>query len=228
VKARTVTAEQGTFEAVVSTQRPDREKDVVMADAMVTALRRWHEVGKRIPLAWAHSQEAEDIIGHVDPLSAKAVDGEVHVSGWIDRSTPRGKDAWRLAKSGTLGFSFGYMIHEATKEDDGTRVISALDVFEVSACSTPMNNDTRVVSWKTADGEREPPSLEELRALKEDLQLDEDSKHRQRIADEYRRMFADILSPRHANGHKPEKTQRERAEKTAREVGPIQVTSFRC
>ena len=39
--------------------------------------------------------------------SPKAVDGEVHAAGWIDQSIPRGQEAWRLVKSGTLGFSFG-------------------------------------------------------------------------------------------------------------------------
>jgi hypothetical protein len=39
--------------------------------------------------------------------------------------------------------------------------IHELDVFEVSACSTPMNAATRVTAWKSSD--REPMSLTALR-----------------------------------------------------------------
>jgi Caudovirus prohead serine protease len=52
-------------------------------------------------------------------------------------------------KSGTLGFSFGYLVTRSRRRDDGTRVIAALDVFEVSATATPMNNRTRVLSTKS-------------------------------------------------------------------------------
>ena len=49
---------------------------------------------------------------------------------------------WRLAKTGALGFSFGYLIGKAAKRADGVQVITELDVFEVSATPTPMNNQT--------------------------------------------------------------------------------------
>jgi HK97 family phage prohead protease len=124
---------------------------VVLAPAMVTALKAWTEVGKLIPLLWSHSAAAEDVVGHIRPESAKAVSGQVVVSGWIDQSTERGKEAWRLVKSGVLGFSFGYLILDAVKRDDGVREIRALDVYEISATSTPMNGTTRVLSWKSRD-----------------------------------------------------------------------------
>jgi hypothetical protein len=76
------------------------------------------------------------------------------VSGWIDQSTERGKEAWRLIKSGVLGFSFGYLILDAVKRKDGVREIRALDVFEVSCTATPMNNSTQVLSWKSRDAAR--------------------------------------------------------------------------
>jgi HK97 family phage prohead protease len=155
LKARTlVDADKGDFEAVISSEDLDREQDVVLAPAMVKALKAWTKVGKSIPLLWSHSPAPEDCVGHVDPESARAVAGQVVVSGWIDQSTTRGKEAWRLVKSGVLGFSFGYLILKAKKMPDGTRLISELDVFEVSATATPMQGTTRVLSWKSRNPAR--------------------------------------------------------------------------
>lgn len=151
----TVGTEEGVFRAVISTSSVDREKDIVVPEAMVKALQAWLKVGKLVPLAWQHSPKAEDQIGHIKPDTVEAVNGEVVADGWIDQTTRRGKDAWRLVKSDTLGFSFGYMIVNAVKRADGVREIQELDVFEVSATPTPMNHDTRVLGWKSTEELRE-------------------------------------------------------------------------
>jgi HK97 family phage prohead protease len=156
----TVSTDEGTFEAVISTESVDREKDIVDAGAMVKALRAWIGVGKLIPLAWEHSTAAEDIIGHIKPDTVKAVNGEVIASGWIDQSTERGKQAWRLVKSGTLGFSFGYLTLAATKRSGGGLHITELDVFEVSGTMVPMNSGTRVLGWKSHNSDLERFRLE--------------------------------------------------------------------
>jgi HK97 family phage prohead protease len=131
-----------------------------------------------IPLLWSHSAAAEDVVGHIRPESAKAVNGQVVVSGSIDQGTSRGREAWRLVKSGVLGFSFGYLALKAKKMPDGTRLISELDVFEVSCTATPMNGTTRVLSWKSRDAARarreDPdhvPTTTELRAHEAELGL---------------------------------------------------------
>lgn len=162
LKSATPTAtDQGYFEAVISSASVDREKDIVSPTGMVSALRQWETTGKNIPLTWHHSTDAADIIGHIDPSSAKAVGNEVVVSGWVDQSTRRGKDAWRLVKSGTLGFSFGYLPLDYHDRKGGGRDINALDVFEITATAIPMNPDTRVVGWKAS------MTLEEQRELAE-------------------------------------------------------------
>jgi HK97 family phage prohead protease len=174
LKATTVATDQGTFEAVISTATIDREKDIVDPDGMVRALHKWMPTGKQIPLAWNHSTAAEDIIGTIDPASAKAVNGEVVVTGWIDQSTPRGAEAWRLVKTGVLGFSFGYLIPDggAVKRAGGGNHIKELDVFEVTASPTPMNNDTRVLGWKATttptdetETDDQPPTSTQARIL---------------------------------------------------------------
>jgi hypothetical protein len=99
----------------------------------------------------------------VNPATVKAVGGEVVASGWIDQDTERGRHMWRLAKSGTLGFSFGYLIPEggAVKRADGVREIRRLDVFEITATPAPMNNGTRVLNTKAAtDPDPERPATQ--------------------------------------------------------------------
>lgn len=148
VKAVATLTDQGVFEAVISTESVDREKDIVSADAMVAALSKWN---RPIPLAWNHSTSAEDIFGHIDPGSVKAVDQEVVAAGQVDLESKTGQEAWRSFKSRAIGFSFGYLILESQNRKGGGRHITSLDVFEVTATPTPMNNDTRVLSTKSVE-----------------------------------------------------------------------------
>ncbi len=146
LKATAVVTDEGVFTAVISTAGVDREKDIVDAPAMVAALRKWN---RPIPLAWNHSTSAKDIFGTIDQQTVEAQGAEVVATGQVDLASEVGKEAWRSFKSRTIGFSFGYMILAATERKGGGRHITELDVFEVTATPTPMNNETRVLSTKT-------------------------------------------------------------------------------
>lgn len=150
IKATATATEQGVFTAVISSSSVDLEGDVVNPQAMVAAFEKWASVDRKIPLTWNHSGAPEDIIGNVDPSTARVVGNEVHIDGWIDQGIERGAEAWRLAKSGTLGFSYGAMVpnDSFTKNEHGGMNIDGLDIFEATATPTPMNKQTRVVSWK--------------------------------------------------------------------------------
>jgi HK97 family phage prohead protease len=167
VKAAIVAANKGEFRAVISSEAVDREQDVVRAFAMVDALQAWGPSGKLVPLLWNHSPAAADLVGHVRPDSVKAVDNEVVAEGWVDQATDRGKEAWRVIKSRTAGFSFGYLAQDVVERADGVREVTRLDVYEVSLCPTPMQHDTRVLDWKSTD--RAILSLDELHDLKADV-----------------------------------------------------------
>lgn len=168
LKAVATTTDQGIFEAVISTESVDREKDIVSATGMVDALHKWN---RPIPLAWNHSTKAEDIFGHLDPQSAKEVSSEVVATGQVDLESQMGQEAWRSFKNRTIGFSFGYLIPEggATNRKGGGRHITALDIFEVTATPTPMNNDTRVLSTKSADELRKESDRLERELVREQL-----------------------------------------------------------
>jgi hypothetical protein len=126
LKATTLSTDQGTFEAVISTEAVDREKDIVSAPAMVSALRKWN---RPIPVCWNHSTSAADIFGTLDPQSVRAIKGEVHAGGQVDLDSTVGQEAWRAFKSRSVGFSFGHLLIESTPRPGGGRHIHALDVF---------------------------------------------------------------------------------------------------
>jgi HK97 family phage prohead protease len=148
----TPTIEKGTAVLLVAAYSRDRGNDVIQRGAFRDTIERWRGSGKQIPLAWDHSTEkAEQVIGTVDPHTMRETrDGliaEAHLD--IDGSETA-REVWRLVKSDSIGVSFGYLV---TDEDDGaddTRLLKAIDLFEVSLTATPMNGDTRVVSWKSA------------------------------------------------------------------------------
>ena len=83
------------------------------------------------------------------------------VQGQVDLESKVGQEAWRSFKSRTIGFSFGYLIPEGgeTKATAAARHITALDVFEITATQTPMNNDTRVLGDQ---GRRSRSAVEEI------------------------------------------------------------------
>jgi hypothetical protein len=182
LKATTTATDEGVFEAVISSAAIDREKDIVDPHGMVRALAKWAGTGKNIPLAWNHSTRAADQIGHIDPSSARVAGDEVIAAGWIDQSTPVGADAWRLVKSGTLGFSFGYLALKGEPRKGGGRHIQELDVFEITATTTPMQPATRVLGWKAekqvddgSEDEDDPAELlGQMISLAQDFIDDED------------------------------------------------------
>jgi HK97 family phage prohead protease len=202
LKARTtVSTDQGTFTAVISTQTPDREADIVVAAGMVNALRAWN---RPIPLAWNHRSDASDIFGSMDGQSAHEVNGEVVASGQVHIDSSVGAEAWRSFKSRAIGFSFGYLVPDggATPRPGGGRHITALDVFEITATPTPMNNDTRVLNTKA---------------------LDADLAH---VRDEWRAQMTAALAAGSAT--KSVETLRQKADRVARDHAPIQVAEFPC
>jgi HK97 family phage prohead protease len=164
LKAVTTATDQGTFTAVISTASVDRDKDIIEPSAMVASLTKWAALGKLVPLAYNHTDE---VIGHIDPVSVHVENNEVIAKGWIDQSIPRGQDVWRLVKSGTLSFSFGYLFdpaNGATKLQGGGYRVKELDVFEISAIPiAPANNDTRVLGWKSLTEEAVTKELEDLK-----------------------------------------------------------------
>lgn len=156
--ATSAVTDQGTFTAVISTATVDRDKDIVEPSAVVGSLQKWAALGKRVPLLWDHTK---NVVGHIDPSTARVEGTEVVADGYVDQAAKGsagenfGEQTWRLVKSGTLSFSFGFLFEpkaDAEKLAGGRYRIKNLDVYEVSVIPVaPANNDTRVLSFKSAE-----------------------------------------------------------------------------
>jgi HK97 family phage prohead protease len=140
----------GTFVACVSAGAIDREHDEVLPSAVMQALDEWALMRKRVPLSWSHSLDEGNIIGTLDPATAHEVGDEVIISGVVDRTVPKGIEAWRLIRGGSCGFSIGFMCLASTPRPGGRgKTIRAIDLFEVAVTVTPANQRTRVMSSKS-------------------------------------------------------------------------------
>jgi HK97 family phage prohead protease len=150
LKASALTTDLGQFTALVSTADVDREGDVVLPSAFRHTVERWQQSEKMIPLHWDHGTQPEDIIGHVDPARMAVQSNGLVVGGRVDLDTDRGQQVWRLLKSNTIGFSFGFVMNQSHTRSDGVREISSVDLYEITATYRPTNDRTRVLSTKSA------------------------------------------------------------------------------
>jgi HK97 family phage prohead protease len=150
IKASTIT-DLGQFTALVSTADIDREGDVVLPSAFRHTVERWQQSEKMIPLHWDHGTQPEDIVGSVDPAQMAVQSNGLVVGGRVDLDTDRGQQVWKLLKSNTLGFSFGFVMNESHVRSDGVREISSVDLYEITATFRPTNDRTRVLSTKSTE-----------------------------------------------------------------------------
>jgi HK97 family phage prohead protease len=181
----TPTIEKGTAVLLVAAYSRDRGNDVIQRGAFRSTIGAWIDSGKQIPLAWDHStDQPEQLICTVDPGSMRETrDGliaEAHLD--LDGSATA-REVWRLVKSDSIGVSFGYLVTDKEDAGDGTRLLKAIDLFEVSLTAVPMNGDTRVVSWKSARREDDDWAFQRAEASAE------------RALQNLRSTFADVLGP---------------------------------
>ena len=172
----TPTIEKGTAVLLVAAYTKDRGGDVIQRGAFKSTIAAWVKSGKQLPLAWNHDTgEPERLIGTVDPRSLKETRDGLLAEAHLDLDgSETAREVWRLVKSDRVGVSFGYLVIEQEDADDDVRLLKAIDLFEVSLTASPMNGDTRVVSWKSAatdasassEGIRTATTDDEFRELK--------------------------------------------------------------
>lgn len=195
-KATTLT-DQGEVRLLVSTYDKDRGGDVIKRGAFAESIRQWQSSGRKIPLHFDHKADPESIIGAADPASMRETDEGLVVEAKLDlEDSEKAREVWRLVKADALACSFGYVADGETQAD-GTRLLSKVDLFEVTLTPSPMNPHTRVLAWKSET--TFPPELELIHEIAG------------RDPDEYVR----------------ERQQRKAAEaETKRQREPIQLASF--
>lgn len=121
--------------------KADQGGDVVATGAYAVSLGKLSSKGGRVKMLWQH-----------DPAQPIGVWDEVRedkaglwVKGRILRDVEKGREAAALIEAGAIdGLSIGYRTVRATKNDRGGRLLSELELWEVSLVTFPMLPDARV------------------------------------------------------------------------------------
>ena len=119
----------------------DQGGDIVTRGAYAGSLRRLAEDGRRVKMLWQH--DPREPIGIWDEVRE---DGRgLYVKGRLLDSVGKGREAAALIEAGAIdGLSIGYRTVKATKNDKGQRLLTELELWEVSLVTFPMLPSARV------------------------------------------------------------------------------------
>ncbi len=140
----------------------DNGNDVVTKGAYAKSLTDLAAKGRNVKMLWQH--DPSQPIGIWDEVREDA--RGLYVKGRILTDVARGREAAALIGAGAIdGLSIGYRTVKATKNDKGQRLLSELELWEVSLVTFPMLPSARV----GAKGESlEAAGLRELAASIQD------------------------------------------------------------
>lgn len=121
--------------------KADQGGDVVETGAYAASLNKLADKGGRVKMLWQH--DPAQPIGVWDDVRE---DGNgLYVKGRILRDVEKGREAAALIEAGAIdGLSIGYRTVRATKNTSGGRLLSELELWEVSLVTFPMLPDARV------------------------------------------------------------------------------------
>jgi HK97 family phage prohead protease len=123
--------------------RPDQGGDVVAAGAYAKSLAKRGAGG--VKLLWQH--DPREPIGVWDEVREDATG--LYVKGRLLDGIARGREAAALIAAGAIdGLSIGYRTVRAAKDDAGRRVLSELELWEVSLVTFPMLPEARLGATK--------------------------------------------------------------------------------
>lgn len=119
----------------------DQGGDVVERGAYAASLRAVTAAGRRIKMLWQH--DPAQPIGVWDDI--REDEKGLFVKGRILDCVAKGREAAALITAGAIdGLSIGYRTVRATKNTKGQRLLSELDLWEVSLVTFPMLPTARV------------------------------------------------------------------------------------
>ncbi|PWR19142.1 HK97 family phage prohead protease [Zavarzinia compransoris] len=125
----------------------DAQGDRVAPGAFRRSLERWRGLGQMPPFLWQH--DMAEPIGRFD-LVAEDERG-LRVEGRLALETVRGREAQALMRLGAVnGLSIGYSTVAARIDGDGARLLTGLDLHEISLVTLPANEAARIAWVKAA------------------------------------------------------------------------------
>ena len=148
----------------------DQGGDIVQKGAYAASLKRLSDEKRRVKMLWQH--DPTQPIGIWDEV--REDDRGLFVKGRILDAVGKGREAAALIEAGAIdGLSIGYRTVRATKNDKGLRLLTELELWEVSLVTFPMLPSARVGAKGEAPEEHAWRELAEaLRAAAGDLARD--------------------------------------------------------
>jgi HK97 family phage prohead protease len=119
----------------------DQGGDVVQAGAYADSLKRLAAEGRQVKMLWQH--DPAQPIGIWDEVREDT--RGLYVKGRILDSIAKGREAAALIAAGAIdGLSIGFRTRRAVKNDKGQRLLTELELWEVSLVTFPMLPSARV------------------------------------------------------------------------------------
>ena len=145
----------------------DQGGDVVARGAYARSLKRLLAEGRAVKMLWQH--DPAQPIGIWDEVREDA--RGLYVSGRLLVSVAKGREAKTLVEAGAIdGLSIGYRTKRAVKNEKGQRVLTELELWEVSLVTFPMLSSARVQA--KGDESPEAVALREMAQALEAARLD--------------------------------------------------------
>jgi len=139
--------------------RKDHGGDIVGKGAYSTSLGKMQAAGGKVKMLWQH--DPTQPIGVWDEVREDSTG--LWVKGRILTDVARGREAAALVEAGAIdGLSIGYRTVRSKKDDKGGRLLSELELWEVSLVTFPMLPDARVAA---KGDEPEDITLREMAAV---------------------------------------------------------------
>jgi hypothetical protein len=127
--------------------KKDQGGDVVQKGAYAASLKRLAASGGRVKMLWQH--DPAQPIGIWDEVREDAAG--LWVKGRILTEVEKGREAAALLQAGAIdGLSIGYRTVKAERDGKGQRLLSELELWEVSLVTFPMLPEARVTAKASA------------------------------------------------------------------------------
>jgi len=139
---------------------PDRGGDVVAPGAFGASLARLARDGRRVRMLWQHDPAQPIGVWEEAREDARGL----WVKGRLLDGVARAREAAALIEAGALdGLSIGYRTLKAVKTDKGHRLLTELELWEVSLVTFPMLPSARVGA--KGDTPQHDPALRDVAAI---------------------------------------------------------------
>ncbi|WP_026987654.1 HK97 family phage prohead protease [Fodinicurvata fenggangensis] len=140
--------ETGAFSGYASVwNEPDSFGDVIQRGAFQKTLTEHRSQGGRPAMFWNHDPSSP--IGVWDSLEEDT--RGLKVSGRLVTDTTKGREAHSLLKAGAInGLSIGFRSRQSKRGANGGRVLTDLELVEISLVTLPAASKARVTSVRNA------------------------------------------------------------------------------